>query len=700
MLIKKFQESLQFKFVSLALAITVFGGIIASLVLVSGDIKLLRKTLLTKGYSFANYIAEIGQDSLISRDYLRLDDIVSAINHDPEVAYAFIKDNNGRIVTSFFASLNMNMPELKKILSGMPADADVEDTIKSIKNKAVISEISFPIAIENETVGKIFIGMSEYDIRQQIKKLIAYITMVSIFIFIFILFLLIISQGILTKPVKDLAVLMTDISVKKDYSIRAAVRRKDEIGLLSSCFNYMLEQIQKRDAELESHGLDLEDKVAKRTEELLSVNERLQNELSERKIIEGKMRNLMEELKEVSIRDSLTKLYNHGYFRDALDNEFSRAKRYGHNVTCLMLDIDYFKKINDTYGHLFGDKVLIEVANCLKKCVRESDILARYGGEEFSILLIESDYEKALMVSEKIRSYIESYNFKDADISVKLTVSIGLSSLLEDAILDKEKFLGFSDLALYAAKINGRNNIVMHKDIKDAAVIEDMKIKNIEDKIFEVEEVSRQSYLESIRMLITTYEKKDPYMREHSLNVFRYVFMITEELKLPASEAAVIGNAAILHDLGKIAIPDDIMFKKGELSEEEYSKIKEHPVIAFNILRKSTYVRRELDIILHHHEWFDGKGYPIGLKGRLIPLGARIIAVADSYDAMKSFRTYRNNVTPDTIIDTLVEKAGTQFDPEVVYAFINSLDKNGLWPSTMDINQRLIKLKRLAKSYK
>ncbi|MBI4649852.1 diguanylate cyclase [Candidatus Desantisbacteria bacterium] len=694
MLIKKFQESLQFKFVSLALIIVVFGGIIAGTVLVSSNIKLLRKTLTTKGRSFANYIAEIGQDPLISKNYLQLDDIVSTINHDPEVAYAFIQDNNNRIVTSFFASLNLNMPELKQILSVQPKEADLAYTINSIKNKTGINEISYPISIGNETVGKIIIGMSEQEIRKQINKLIYYITMVSISIFIFILFLLILSQGILTKPIKDLAILMKNISIKKDYSIRTAVKRKDEIGLLSNCFNYMLEQIQKRDTELELHGIDMENKVAKRTEELSSVNKELQNELHERKIIEEKMQNLMIALKEISIRDSLTKLYNHGYFRDALTNEFSRAKRYGQNITCLMLDIDYFKKINDTYGHLFGDKVLVEIADCIKKCIRESDILARYGGEEFSILLIESDYGKALIISEKIRTYIESREFKDADISAKLTVSIGLSSLFEDGVKDKDKLLGFSDLALYSAKMAGRNNIVMYKNIKNIAVMEEMKIKHLEDKIFEVEEPSTQSYLESIRMLISAYEKKDPYMREHSLNVFRYVLMIADEMHLQKNETAIIGNAAILHDLGKITIPDEIIFKKEELSEEEYSTIKQHPVIAFNILRKTTYVRHELDIILHHHEWFDGKGYPIGLKGKLIPLGARIIAVADSYDAMKSFRTYRNNtITQESILITLAEKAGTQFDPEVVYAFFNSLDKNGLWPSTINIKQRLEQVK-------
>lgn len=391
-----------------------------------------------------------------------------------------------------------------------------------------------------------------------------------------------------------------------------------------------------------------------------------------------RVKKLQDELKEVSMRDSLTKLYNHGYFRDALCKEFHRAKRYGRNMACLMLDIDYFKRVNDGCGHLFGDKVLAEIADCIKKCVRESDILARYGGEEFSILLIESDYQKSFVVAEKIRNYIESHEFEGNNVSIRLTVSVGLSSLLEDAVLDKEKFLGFADLALYSAKMGGRNNVVMYKDIENNNVLEDMRIRHIEDKIFGIEEVSKQSYLESIKTLIATHEQKDPFTREHSLNVMRYVFMITGEMQLPKNEATIICNAAILHDLGKIGIADEIVFKKDKLTEDEYSVMKRHPTIAFNILRKSGYVRRELDIILHHHERFDGKGYPSGLEGKNIPLGARIIAVADNYDAMRSHRAYRDDISQEAIIDTLVGGAGTQFDPEVVHAFLNGLNKNGL----------------------
>lgn len=403
-----------------------------------------------------------------------------------------------------------------------------------------------------------------------------------------------------------------------------------------------------------------------------------------------RVKKLQDELKEVSIKDSLTKLYNHGYFRDALCKEFHRAKRYGQNMTCLMLDIDYFKRVNDTCGHLFGDKVLTEIADCIKKCIRESDILARYGGEEFSILLIESDYQKSFIVSEKIRSCIESCEFKDRNISVKLTISIGLSSLLEDGVLDKEKFLGFADLALYSAKMGGRNNVVMYKDVENSNVLEDMKIKHIEDRIFGIEEISKQSYLESIKTLITTHEQKDPFTREHSLNVLRYASMIAEEMHLPKNEIAIISNAAILHDLGKIGIPDAIVFKKDRLTEDEYSVMKRHPAIAFNILRKSDYMRRELEVILHHHEQFDGKGYPSGLEGKNIPLGSRIIAVADSYDAMRSHRSYRDDILHEAIIDTLVRNAGIQFDPEVVRAFLNGLNKNGLLPSGMDIKQKLV----------
>ncbi|MEW6087184.1 MAG: diguanylate cyclase [bacterium] len=428
-------------------------------------------------------------------------------------------------------------------------------------------------------------------------------------------------------------------------------------------------------------------RVKKIRDELIEANE------TKTKILE-KLDKAVLELKEISVRDSLTMLYHHGYFFKILNNEFLRAIRYKQNICCLMIDIDYFKKINDSYGHLFGDKVLVEIANCLKKNIRDIDFLARYGGEEFVILLYNEDYKGGFNVAQKLKNIIEGYIFEGESFSVKLTVSIGISSLFEDGVLERDKFLNLADSALYAAKTQGRNAVVMYKDIIDTNYFENTRQKELEDKILGLNEVSKQSYVDMIKTLITAFEERDISTREHSINVLRYSNMVAREMRLPENEIQIICNAAVLHDLGKIAISDTIILKSGKLTETEYEIIKRHPVIAVNILKSGHYIRRELDIILHHHERFDGRGYPNKLNGKSIPLGARIMAVADSYDAMRSIRPYRESMPMEKIIDDLVENSGTQFDPEIVYIFLNCLQKNGLVPSIININEKLSKIKK------
>jgi diguanylate cyclase (GGDEF)-like protein len=402
---------------------------------------------------------------------------------------------------------------------------------------------------------------------------------------------------------------------------------------------------------------------------------------------------VVNELREISIRDSLTMLYNHGYFFKILDKEFQRAIRHKQNISCLMIDIDFFKKINDNYGHLFGDKVLAEIADSLKNNIRDIDFLARYGGEEFAILLYNEDYKGAFLVARKLKDVIEERVFEGENFFVKLTISIGVSSMFEDSILKKDEFLNSADAALYAAKMQGRNSVVMYRDIVDKNYLENSRQKELEDKILGINDISKQSYVEAIKTLIIAFEERDISTREHSINVLRYSNMVAKEMKLPENEIQIICNAAILHDLGKIAITDSIILKNGKLTENEYEIIKKHPVIAVNILKGGNYVRRELDIILHHHERYDGTGYPNKLKGLGIPLGARIMTVADSYDAMRAVRPYRNSMPMEKIIDELVNNSGTQFDPEIVYVFITCLQKNGLIASVINVDEKLSKIK-------
>jgi len=274
---------------------------------------------------------------------------------------------------------------------------------------------------------------------------------------------------------------------------------------------------------------------------------------------------------------------------------------------------------------------------------------------------------------------------------------MGVSSLYEDGVIDRDRFFGFADIALYGAKMKGRNAIVLYRDIVDTTDITSTALKDIEQEIYGISKNTLQSYHESVKMLIMEHESRDIYTKEHSINVMRYAVMTAKAMELPEHDIEIICNAAILHDLGKIGISQQILQKKEKLTNEEFNKIKQHPVIAFNILKNSGYLRYELQIILYHHERFDGKGYPLGLKGRRIPLGARIIAVADSYDAMRAARPYRDAMPVDYVLNELVNNAGAQFDPEILYVFLQCLEKHHLLPPEAQIRSYIEKLKEKCK---
>jgi len=343
-----------------------------------------------------------------------------------------------------------------------------------------------------------------------------------------------------------------------------------------------------------------------------------------------------------------------------------------------MIDIDYFKLVNDNHGHAFGDFVLKEFGECIKICSRESDVLARYGGDEFIVITIDTDYAVVLNIAERFRKYVEKHDFADKGISFKLTVSIGISSLLEDGVLNKDKFLSFADRACYEAKARGRNNSVTYRELVDLAGSDKAGMLETENKIYNIAEYSKKSYIDSMKDLIFAWEERNPFTAKHSENVIKYVRLITAEMNLPKNEIEVIENAAAIHDLGKLLISENILFKKDELTPQEWEIIKKHPTLAVNLLSNNRFMKMELPIILYHHEQYDGKGYPVGLAGKRIPLGSRIIRVADAYDSICSAQPQcgEAGVCKETI-NELLDGAGTQFDPEIVDIFLKALQKNG-----------------------
>ena len=388
-------------------------------------------------------------------------------------------------------------------------------------------------------------------------------------------------------------------------------------------------------------------------------------------------KNLLNRLKELSLRDAHTELYNYRYLTERLKSEIKRARRYVLPLSAIMLDIDYFKSINDVYGHQYGDIILKEFAQFLINFVRGNDIVIRYGGEEFVILLPDTNKEGAIVFGQRLVNTVEEHVFDPEDKKIKLKISIGISSFPEDRghAETASGLLNSADKALLNAKEMGGNKLStfdrINEDTKDI-VKKDVKenIDRLKEKLSKTEERGHRTLLESVYAFARTIQAKDYYTGEHAENMVYIVIEIGKKLDLSGKAIENLKSAAMLHDLGKVGISDDILHKSEKLTKEEYETIKNHPQIGAEILRPIRMLSELVPIILYHHERFDGLGYSAGLKGQEIPLGARIVAVADVYQALVSDRPYRKAYSEKEALGIIREGAGTQFDPAIVEVFL------------------------------
>jgi diguanylate cyclase (GGDEF)-like protein len=352
--------------------------------------------------------------------------------------------------------------------------------------------------------------------------------------------------------------------------------------------------------------------------------------------------------------DGLTGLYNHRSFHERLEQEIARGSRFGGTFSLIMLDIDLFKAYNDIYGHLAGDQVLRKVGHYIESSIRSIDLAFRYGGEEFAVILPEARLDDAYKVAERIRKTIES---KTSSRAMPITASLGVGNWPNDGVM-KEEVIGLADAALYRAKQMGRNRTCLSSDVLKPG-----------SSLIGVEFEARPRALSIIYALAATVDAKDSYTYGHSRKVSEYAVAIAEALKLPQDRIATIRAASLLHDIGKVGVPDSILNKKTPLTEEEWKPIKAHPELGVEILRHVIDLVNCLPAILHHHEHHDGSGYPAGLSGDSIPVEARILAIADAYDAMTSPRPYREQLSLEGALKELKRCAGTQFAPEIVELF-------------------------------
>ncbi|WP_373598423.1 bifunctional diguanylate cyclase/phosphohydrolase [Paraclostridium bifermentans] len=357
--------------------------------------------------------------------------------------------------------------------------------------------------------------------------------------------------------------------------------------------------------------------------------------------------------------DELTSLYNHRYFQESLDNIMKIAREEGFSISLLFMDIDYFKNYNDINGHQIGDILLKEIGSILKSSVRENDIVARYGGEEFAVILPNTSEEEAMVVGERIRMNIENTYFygQENQPNKNITISIGVSSYPLRAN-DKHQFINTADDALYRAKSLNKNRVEVYYSI----------LEEIADHIYIDEETSR-----SLKRFINMINKKDRYTYGHTERVVIYLGWFADFLELNEKDKLNLKLAAYLHDIGKIEIPEEILNKKEKLTNLEYDILRQHPVLGVDLIRHIQAFEDLLPLIRHHHERYDGLGYPDNLKGEEIPYLSRVISVADSFDAMTSHRPYNTRKDHESAIEELKRCSGTQFDPELVEKFISMI---------------------------
>lgn len=386
--------------------------------------------------------------------------------------------------------------------------------------------------------------------------------------------------------------------------------------------------------------------------------------------------------KQMALKDPHTGLYNYRYLGEVIEAEFLRAKRYAHPLSAILLDIDYFKSVNDVYGHQFGDLILKQFARQLKLAVRQYDIVVRLGGEEFVVLSPATNRADAVGLGDRILELISLYDFGDREHNIKLKVSIAVSSYPEDKISKGQDLIDMADRILSKVKELGGNRVYSSVDLKtmekdDFTPVPEKAtdVRLLKKKLDKLTRQANQGLVESIFAFAKTIELKDHYTGEHVEKTVHYATEVARKLGLPKEEVEKISQASILHDLGKIGVSEKILLKKGKLTKKEYDEIKRHPQIAVDILRPIQSLQGVVPMIYYHHERWDGKGYSNGLKGEQIPVGARIIAVSDVYEALTSDRPYRKAYPKEEAIKIIKNSSGSQFDPKVVDAFLNVLQQ-------------------------
>lgn len=399
---------------------------------------------------------------------------------------------------------------------------------------------------------------------------------------------------------------------------------------------------------------------------------------------------LFQAVRDQAVTDALTGLYNRRYFEESLEKEVQRAKRQQQPFSIIGIDLDFLKKINDTYGHFYGDLAIKTIADVLKANARSVDVPARIGGEEFDVLLPGIASDGAMIAAERIRSAIEKTEIETIG---HITGSLGVATYFEHTE-NVDELLELTDQAMYTSKRNGRNRVTLAKPVSETSWQEiavntflDILSKNrvpmakhLSKELclklqapINKDEVSNESLYTVADMLTKLYNPM------HSSGVIKSkVLMATSLAKrfdLPKEDIDNLRVAVLLYDIGNLMLPQDLLQKATPLTDEEKAKIKNHPVIAAReILKPISYVQDILPIIEHHHENWDGSGYPNKISKDEIPLTSQIILIIDEYFALIEPRPYRAKLSSRDALEIIKADSGKKWNKTLVQEFISLIE--------------------------
>ena len=376
--------------------------------------------------------------------------------------------------------------------------------------------------------------------------------------------------------------------------------------------------------------------------------------------------------------DRLTGVANRQSLLAALFAEVERASRYERPLSVAFVDIDHFKAVNDNYGHGVGDVVLRGVAQTIAANLRTSDLIGRYGGEEFMLILTETGVEEGATLTEKLRTLVQRQRFQVAGgPEIAVTISIGIAGGVGQ-LLRMEALVRDADAAMYSAKSLGRNQTYIFAEPDDDARVPRAPISAAgRARAVEIGQRARDAATAALTAVLAPLPH---YRGQPSPLIASIVVALARQLQLPEADIDRLRVAALLHDVGKVAVPEEILEKPAALTTSEWRTVVQHPRIGQVILEQAAALKDAVPIILHHHERYAGHGYPYGLRANEIPLGARIVAIADAYDAMIHDRPYKRSMSHDAAIEELRRHAGTQFDPELVELFCDLYANNAPEP--------------------